>query len=317
MYKLIRIINQNRRQILIAILAIVFVIVMLQILNSVAKKANEEKLQNLLNASNEINTSTYNPSYSVISGGTINKEVNQKATTIIDEFIEKCNEGKIDEAYNMLSTDCKKEVYPTLKDFEVYYKKNFETKKDYTIQLWVTNSLTYKVELVQDALSTGKIDNTGVLQDFYTITRENGEEKLNISEYIGKVEIGKNNTLKGITITINYKNVFKDYEIYNITIENKSENNILLDSLESTRNVYLNGSEGATYSAYLYEISDNNFEINKNYKHTLNIKFNKQYTTKANATSIVFSDIVLNSIEYKNSKNKKEYTNRTNIQVNF
>lgn len=317
MYKIIRIFNQNRRQILIAILAIVFVIGILQILNSVAKKANEQKLQNLLTASNEINTSTYNPSYSVISGETVKKEVNEKVATIIDEFIKRCNGGKVEEAYNMLSINCKKEVYPTLNDFELYYKRNFKTKKDYTIQLWIANSLTYKVELIQDALSTGKIDSTGVLQDFYTITKENGEEKLNISEYIGKVEIGKSITSKGITITANYKNIFKDYEIYNITVENKSENNILLDSLESTKNVYLNGSEGATYSAYLYEISDNNFEINKNYKKTLNIKFNKQYTSKANIKSIVFSDIVLNSIEYKNSKNKREYTNRTNIQINF
>ena len=316
MYKLIRIFNQNRRQILIAILAIVFVLVILRVLNSFAQKTSEEKLQNLLIASNEIDTSTYNPSYSIVSGTKISDTVNKAATTIIDEFIKKCNEGKIEEAYSMLSKDCKEEVYKTLEDFREYYKRNFISKKDYTVQLWVANSLTYKVEFVQDALSVGKINDTEVFQDFYTIVIEDGEERLNISEYIGKVEIEKSSSSNGITIKVNYKNVFKDYEIYNVTIENNTQNNILLDSLESTKNVYLKGSkDDAIYSAYLYEINDSNFKINKTYKKTLDIKFNKQYTSKTNVTSIVFSDIILNSEEYESLKNKKEYTNRTSIRV--
>jgi len=315
MYKLIRIFNQNRRQILIAILAIVFVLGTIKILDIFYKKQEEEKLQNILNASNQINTSTYNPSYSVITGNKINEEVNKKAAGVIQDFIKKCNESKVEEAYDLISTDCKNEVYPSIDDFKVYYRQNFNTKKDYTLQLWVSDSLTYKVELVEDVLSSGKIGNGVVLQDFFTIVKEDGKEKINISEYIRKVQINKTNTLKGITVKVNYKNIFKDYEIYNITIENKSKNDILLDSLESTKKMYLIGENDATYTASSYELNENAYSINKNYVTTLNIKFNKQYTTNVTVKALVFSDAILDKNEYENTKNKKEYTNRMKIQV--
>lgn len=318
MYKLVRIINQNRKQILIAILAIVFVIILIQILNSVSKKNNEEKLKELQNSASNYISSAYDPSHSVISGGSVNEKNQTEVEEVIEQFITACNNGEIQNAYELLSTNCKEQIYPTLEKFkQTYYIQNFNTKKQYSIQSWTSGKLIYKVELYEDVLSMGKVEADNSIQDFFTIVKEEGQTKLNISEYIGKSVINKELTKQGITVKVNYKNIYKDYEVYNITIENLTENSILLNSNESTKTIYLKGQNGATYTAYIYEISANIIEL-KNYNRvTTNIKFNKQYSTSNSVTSIVFEDIILNSEEYKNMKNKLEYENRVKIEIDI
>lgn len=316
MYKLIRIINQNRKQILIAILAIVFVITTIQILNNVAKKSNEEKENELKNNNPKYDTSTHNPNYSIISGGSVSQSTQNTVNKIIDNFMTSCNKGDVQTAYNLLSENCKEELYPTLEDFtKNYYMNNFKTNKQYSVQLWSKEKLMYKIELYEDILSTGKVDTTTSRQDFFTIVKENGENKLNISEYIGKKIIEKSTTKEGITITANYKNVYKDYEIYNITIKNSTDNNILLNSNESTKTIYLKGENGAEYTAYIYEINSNVMELDSYNKITTNIKFNKQYSSNNGVSLIAFDDIILNAEEYENMKNKLEYKDRIKIQI--
>ncbi|MBO5413433.1 MAG: hypothetical protein J6A29_03940 [Clostridia bacterium] len=316
MYKLIRIINQNRKQILIAILAIVFVITTIQILNNVAKKSNEEKENELKNNNSKYDTSTHNPNYSIISGGSVSQSTQNTVNKIIDNFMTSCNKGDVQTAYNLLSENCKEELYPTLEDFtKNYYMNNFKTNKQYSVQLWSKEKLMYKIELYEDILSTGKVDTTTSRQDFFTIVKENGENKLNISEYIGKKIIEKSTTKEGITITANYKNVYKDYEIYNITIKNSTNNNILLNSNESTKTIYLKGENGAEYTAYIYEINSNVMELDSYNKITTNIKFNKQYSSNNGVSLIAFDDIILNAEEYENMKNKLEYKDRIKIQI--
>ena len=315
MYKIIRIFNENRRQILIAILTIVFVIIIIRVLNDIAKRENEEKLANALNTTYTQTQSSYNASHPVISGGTISQKSSNQALEVINNFINNCNEGNIQEAYQMLSDDCKEQLYPTINAFRVYYKENFDTKKDYNVQLWTSRPLMYKVNLFDDALSTGKLDNTVSKEDFYTLIKENDTWKINISEYIGKLEIGKNTTKNDIIITVNYKNMYKDYEIYNVTIENSSGKNIMLDSRESTKTMYLNGSTGVKYIAYSNEITKNQYMIKSKYKTTLDIKYSKQYVSKANITSMVFSDVILDSDEYE--KDKTNYKNKTSIEINL
>lgn len=318
MYKLIRIINQNRKQILIAILAIVFVITVIQMLNNIAKKNNQEKINELKNNVSNYDTSTYEPNHSVISGGSVSEKTQNTVDEIINNFISSCNDGEIQTAYDLLSEDCKEELYPTLESFEqAYYKENFATKKQYSIQLWSKEKLMYKIEFYEDILATGKLDTSTSRQDFYTIVKENGENRLNISEYLGKTEINKTMTKEGITITANYKNVYKDYEIYNITIENRTENTILLNSNESTKTIYLKGENEAEYTAYIHEIKSTAMNINSYYKVTTNIKFNKQYSTSNKITLIAFDDIILDAEEYKNTKNKLEYKNRIKMQIDI
>ena len=108
MNKLVRFYNQNRYTVWIVILSIVAFIVMIQILNDFAYEQNNANID--INSSNN---SSINYNYSVIT----EQEISSNVSDVIDEFIEYCNKGQIEEAYTMLSDECKVILYPSLEDF--------------------------------------------------------------------------------------------------------------------------------------------------------------------------------------------------------
>ncbi|MCF0125964.1 MAG: hypothetical protein HUJ68_09495 [Clostridia bacterium] len=131
MNKLIRIYNQNRKQIWKFIGIIAFLIIILQLLNWWVKKSNKDKLGNMSknnntivseSSNNQIQISSQN---SAINGNKIDNEVLNKETSIITNFLEECNNGKIESAYNMITEECKEELYPSISDFKIYYCGNF------------------------------------------------------------------------------------------------------------------------------------------------------------------------------------------------
>lgn len=49
----------------------------------------------------------------------------------VNQFVDLCNEQKIEEAYNLLSEECKEEVYPSLDSFRNnYYNAIFNGQKE-------------------------------------------------------------------------------------------------------------------------------------------------------------------------------------------
>ena len=108
MNKFIRFYNQNRYIVWIIVLSIVAFIAIIQILDNFLYE------ENIANKNiNNSNNSSINYNYSVITG----QEVNSNISEIIDEFIEKCNNGQVEDAYDMLSDECKIILYPSLEDF--------------------------------------------------------------------------------------------------------------------------------------------------------------------------------------------------------
>lgn len=109
MNNFVRFYNQNRYMVWIIILSIAAFITIIQILDNFAyQKNNANQNINVVN-----NNSSINYNYSVIT----EKEVNSNVSEIIDEFIEKCNNGQVEDAYAMLSDECKIVLYPSLEDF--------------------------------------------------------------------------------------------------------------------------------------------------------------------------------------------------------
>ncbi|MBQ8044587.1 MAG: hypothetical protein IJ272_10685 [Clostridia bacterium] len=108
MNKFIRFYNQNRYMVWIIILSIAAFIAIIQILDKFAYEKNKAN-ENISNS----NKTTINYNYSVIT----RKEVSSDISEIIDEFIKYCNNGQVENAYAMLSDDCKNILYPSLEDF--------------------------------------------------------------------------------------------------------------------------------------------------------------------------------------------------------
>ena len=308
MYNLIRFFNQNRRKIIIIILFIVFLLGIIQLLNYFAKKENNTN--NTKNESISENLITKNEvvsQKSAISGTNISTKSLKKDTDFIGKFIEYCNSKNIEGAYSLLTDECKEVMFPSIEDFNrVYYAHIFNNQtRSYTVENWISS--TYKIEYSNDILSTGKIDNDIGLLDYMTVVKSDETYKLNINNYIGRSMPNKITEIRDIAVTINSIDSYMDYEIYNLSVENKSNNTILLDTNDSTKSVYLEDTDGVKHYFYNNEVIQNRLKVQSKMKNTIEIKFMNPYTSGRTIKKLVFSNLVLNYDEYKQMEDKAQY----------
>ena len=317
MYNLIRFFNQNRRKIIIIILFIVFLLGIIQLLNYFAKKENNtnntknESISENLIIKNEVVSQK-----SAISGTNISTKSLKKDTDVIGKFIEYCNSKNIEGAYSLLTDECKEVMFPSIEDFNrVYYAHIFNNQtRSYTVENWISS--TYKIEYSNDILSTGKIDNDIGLLDYMTVVKSDETYKLNINNYVGRSMPNKITEIRDIAVTINSIDSYMDYEIYNLSVENKSNNTILLDTNDSTKSVYLEDTDGVKHYFYNNEVIQNRLKVQSKMKNTIEIKFMNPYTSGRSIKKLVFSKLVLNYDEYKDIEDKSQYDNFSVFNVN-
>lgn len=312
----------NRYLILAIMAAIIFLLLLINTLNNISKENNNKKAeeQNKIQQNTIKQQEIYTPEKTTISGTNVRQQEQENNKTLIENFINYCNQKQIEQAYNLLTDECKKEVFfSNIANFSNnYVNKIFNSKKTYSMQSWINRDTytTYKIKIVDDMISTGKITSTqNEIEDYYTVVKEEGEYKLNINSYIVKKHINKEKEFKGVKITVINKDTYRDYEIYEIKIENLNENTILLDSQERTDSMYVFASNESKYSAYSYEIDRSRLIIEPGRYKTIKIKFNKRYSNESITKAIVFGDIIKNYDEYKNMQNKKEYKDRWTISI--
>lgn len=314
----------NRYLILAIMAAIIFLFLLINTLNNMTKQKDNNLITPEQSITGQSNTTSkqeiYTPEKTTISGSNVNEKKQEENKTVIDNFINYCNQKQIEQAYNLLTDDCKKEVFfSNIGNFNNnYVNKVFNGKKTYSMQSWVNRDTytTYKVKIVDDMISTGKITSKdNEIEDYYTVVQDGGNYKLNINNYIAKKEINKEKEFQGIKITLISRDTYKDYETYDVKVENSNESSILLDSQESTDSMYVMASNDSKYRAYSYEIDRSRLIIEPGRSRTITIKFNKRYSNEAITRNIVFSDIIKNYDEYKTLQNKKEYKDRWTISI--
>ncbi len=293
MNSLKRFYNQNTKGIWLVIIVIALFIVVLQLANSYIANRNENNTNSLNFSSQQVNTGNKNiivtSENTTALGESVSKDRVTEDSQLITIFINYCNDGNLEGAYNMLTNECKEEMFSTLDDFRTYYYGNMfnESKVTFEIENWVNN--TYKVDIIPDMLATGKANNT-VKQDYITIANENGEDKLNINNYIGRSNIEKSEEKDNVKITVNYKDTYMDYERYNITIQNNGNTKVILDSLEDLKTMYIEDRNEIQYSAYTHEITNEQMAIDGGTQSTIEIRYYSTYVSTKEITRLVFSD---------------------------
>lgn len=306
---IIRYYNQNKKSIWIIIIAIILIIIAIQALNSIVKNQNSNRVvENTVKAEDYKN----NLSVDILLSDT---DVREEKELIVDQFIRYCNAKEIEKAYNLLTEDCKKNIFPTIEYFKQnYVEKIFNTKKLYSKEKFISS--TYKVKLYEDILSTGNID-TSTVEDYYTIEKEDGKTKLNISNYIGYKQI--NTTSKGniIEVKVIGKNVYKEYEEYELEVSNLTNKTILLDSKENTRTMYLTGKNNVKYYALSHELLQDELMLKPKMTKVVFIKFTKEYNSNTTINDLIFSDIIKDYELYNTKESKREYLDRDKITINL
>ena len=217
----------------------------------------------------------------------------------IDQFIAFCNEQKVDEAYDLLSDDCKQELYPTVEDFRnSYYNRTFGgKKKNVSIENWSEN--IYKVSIKEDSLSTGQFTDTNTLQDYITIVVDDGRNsKLNINSYIGKNELQKTGSNRNVEVTAIESDTYMDYQTITFKVVNNSDSEIMLDDKTYPETMYIEDENGIKYPAYAHEINDAELRLSPMQTKEITIKYYSSHGTRKNITSAVFSGVVYNYTAY-------------------
>lgn len=308
MNKITRAYNQNRALIIAIIGIIALIIIIIQVLNSIAREERQAKLNNSTNdgnsSTNSQGTTILQENTSVITGEeVVNSKSNQD---LIKEFVKYCNEGKIENAYNMLSNECKTRIYPSLERFKnLYYNKIFYIKRLYSLENWFTSSRrnTYAIKYTEDILATGNTISKDNYSDYITVERKENQNYININSYVGSYDVNKSKTVNGVTVTVEKMYMYIDYTILTVNVKNDTQSTICVDTKEKVDTMYLYDENEVRYTAMLNENSAEELQVKKRMQSKFNVKFNKMYNPESREIyGIKLDDIVLNYEAYLSRK---------------
>lgn len=306
MNNLIRYYNQNRKKIWIAILVIVFLLVMIQLYNNYYKYQNELNIAN--NNVTENTTKDYtNESQAMVQGSITSKGKQNEFGELVEEFLTYCVDGNPSEAYKLLSNDCKEKLYPTEETFETnYYSTKFDSKKNYDFQLWsaVDRTYVYLVRIYDDMLSTGVASTQNYIQDYLSVIQEDNVYRVNISGYVKTTRYDNTNQEEkdGINISVESVDTYMDYETYNYTVNNTTDNPILLDGDTSLNNIYITDDKENKLGINSLELNESDLVIEAKSTKEFNIRFLRSYSTQTKVKEICFDKIIKNYNEFLNNR---------------
>ena len=296
MHKLLQLYNQNRLKVWAIILASIFIIVLIQLLNNFAKEENDNKKISNENEETTQNVVSYNQeSESIVSSGKVSDKYKDKFGEIIDEFYTYCVNHQPEKAYQMLSVDTKNLMYPTQKLFEkLYYESKFDGNKQYSFQSWSTYDqiYVYKVKIFDDMLSTGKSSDQDSIEDYITVVPDEDTFKLNINSYITRKEINKKDSNDIITAEVGVSDIYMNYQIYTIRLKNNTDKTIILDTRKKTNTTYITDERENRFYAMLYENKEEDMILKPQESKTIKIKFNVAYREELEIEKITFNNIL-------------------------
>lgn len=309
-----RFIDQNRKLIGYGILIIFMILFAIKSLNAYYEKDAQRKKTEILN--NETNKSTQ----TTVEEPIISSVENDSIKKAMSSFVNYCNNREIENAYKMLTDECKEAMFPT-QDYlrQTYIEKIYNIDRKYEMVKWSEDGdkTTYLVKLYGDLLSTGGTGNN-YTEDYYTFVKnENGIYKLNINNYIYGEERNIEQTINGVTVKIEQVDVYEEYEKVKISFVNKTSKTICLNGGKYSRDIYLQNKNGTTYSSINSKFDKQEIIMKPNKVETLWIEFNKVYSSTNKAQYLVLSDVIYDYETYINSNDKDNYSLRTKLEIPY
>ena len=327
--KLNRYFNNNKYVLGFIILVVILVLLVVKTADKMRKTEGDSR-KTAISESVSNNTDTQNNSISNINTNSIKidnyNEIKNYTTTkedYIKVFFYLCKQGKKDLAYEMLSDDCKKVLYPSLNSFiNSYYNAIFKTDRNCSIISFKNN--IYKVSYLADEITTGS-DKSLAIQDYVTVD-SNG--KINISNFIRREDLDISSNWQYFSFKITEKQVFVDYEIYTVKIKNNTMADMYFNDVAES-NLYVKNNKNADFSINSGEYIDANYYVPSNSEKIINLKFNVKYQSDNEIVGMYFDNIKIVNKEYYNAvskdsngkviyeKTKTNYPEKMNYIVKF
>ena len=314
MQKIIRIMNQNRKKIIYIIFVIIFIFMIIQTLNSIMKKEEEEKINNYQENKTEI-TKGNNVTLDELQEDKI-EDLNNTINSTMKKFVTYCNNKQITKAYEMISDDCKEAFnFQSEETFKNNYVDiRFKEPQEYEMVKWSVdgNKTMYLIKFYGDLLATG--GDKAEAQEYYTFIKENDGYKININNFVYSEEKNISIQKNGILIVVGKAYIYTQYQEVKINITNNSGNKIcLLGTNRESRNIYLENDSNTQYSMMYNSqgLTDGVLKNGELGRYTF--KFNKAYSANNKEKYLVFKNIILNYDDYVQNKSP----NIISIKINY
>lgn len=246
--------------------------------------SNNEKISEIINETED--------DYGKIQEKT--KDIIMSKVDHINLFVQLCNSGKVDTAYEYLSDACKEALYPTKQSFiDNYYSVIFKISKEFEITE-VKND-TYKVSYTNDLISTGgNGSNEGEMIDYITYDRSG---KLGISNFIESKEVKITSIAPYFTFYVDKKQTYMDHVVYNIRVKNNTKADIYIND-EDDNNLYIEAENGGIYKVDTSNLFDSDYLVPAGKEKSLELTFYINYAKDSDATSLCLGNIIIVNKEY-------------------
>lgn len=319
MFNVLNYFKDNRKKVIIVLACILVIIYAIKVFFTNSKDQNSEHSNNS-SSSNSTTAIVKNEAMNNITDNNIENAVTENKVTsssssAINKFIDYCNSNNIDNAYNMITDDCKNVVFSNNKQefINKYVQTFFDKARQAQITTWGKSDNThevYKVTFAEDPLTTGVTSQSESKVDYITVVNIDGTYKLNISNFIKKDTLNINKKDSYMEITVLDRLIYADYEIYTVNVKNDILVDFLLDDMTTNIKTYLEDSEGNKFKIMNNEYTSETVRVQNGKEANISLKFDRKFlSSNKNIKKLVFSRIkVINRNYYKEVTNTVDNT---------
>ena len=263
----------------------------------------------------QIPVTSYSPHTAIMDDSTVPKKYQDEIENLINKYIQYCNNKEYEEAYNLLSNECRTELYPDIEDFKEYIDSVFDAKKTYSIQNYsnVDDTYIYDVNIFEDILATGLTgkDGLSMYSEKFVINNNNGNLTLAIREYIGTTE--NYQVYEDDYIKVEVQDMKQTYEnqTYKVKLTNRTENTIVLADKTEQNEIML---ELDNENRKIQNIPNRGIYLNPYETKEIELEFVKFFDEDEEAKSLIFNAVrVLKSYSGLESKRQEEMDNAVKL----
>lgn len=231
--------------------------------------------------------------------------VSMKKEDCIKLFVQLCNNGKIQAAYDCLSDFCKQELFPTKQKFiDDYYGVIFKISKE--CEITEVKNDTYKVKYTNDAINTGgNSDGIDGLIDYITY---DSAGKISISGLI-KVENPEITSIAPyFTVYVDKIKTYTDHVIYNIRVKNNTKADIYMND-EDNNNLFIRDQSNGIINIDSSNLFDSDYLVTAGSTKSMELTVVTNAFDAQKITELCFGSILIKNKEYLDSTT--EVVNKT------
>lgn len=192
-------------------------------------------------------TTTYEAHTSVISSSSTPNSMKDPIEDMINNYVECCNEGNYQKAFDMLSEDCKKyEFDNSIINFMDHVLTKIPTQKKHAIQSYSKvnrdnrTMYIYEVKYTDDFLATGLTNaDYGYTQENMTFYKKDNIIEMNVGNYMYHTDVKSISENEYLKIDVIDKIVHYSMETYEVKFTNRSNYTVVVADGEEADEVIL------------------------------------------------------------------------------